>query len=102
MFVDAEAVEVFEEFVDRYGVARISVEKYLGIDLLLPGGDMVEELLVPIIKDGRQVYDFPTINEISRHREEQLKKFRDIENYPVIVSEGIRKAQEEVMRKYKT
>ncbi len=64
-------------------------------------GDTIESLLVPIIKGGRQVYDFPTIDEISERRKEQLSKFRDISKYQVVLSEGVLEAREQVREKYR-
>ncbi len=37
----------------------------------------VEELLVPIFKDGKLVYDLPTLEEIRAHREYSLNTIRD-------------------------
>lgn len=63
-------------------------------------GDTVKELLVPIIKSGKQVYDFPGIDEISRRRAEQLNKFQDLGGYEVIVSEGITQEMNEIRREH--
>ncbi len=62
--------------------------------------DRVEELLIPIIKDGVQVYDFPTLNEISARRKKQLSLFREIKGYETIVSERIKEEQEEIRQRY--
>lgn len=67
-------------------------------------GETVEELLVPVIKDGKQVYSFPSIAEISARRKEQLASFRNSGEYggeyEIIISPGIKKAQEEIRRTY--
>ena len=63
-------------------------------------GERVEELLISIIKWGEQVYDFPTLNEISTRRKKQLSLFRDIKGYETIVSERIKEEQEEIRQRY--
>lgn len=59
-------------------------------------GEIVERLLIPIVLGGKQVYDFPLPQDISKYRAECLKKFKDIENYEVELSEGLKKSQLEV------
>lgn len=66
----------------------------------LESGDSVEALLVPMILQGKLVYNCPTINEISQRRVQQLSKFRDIKNHEVIISEGIIAKQQEIMKQY--
>ena len=63
-------------------------------------GESVEELLVPIIQRGEQVYEFPSIKEISETRVQQLSRFRDIANYEVIISDGVKQKQLEIMREH--
>lgn len=70
------------------------------ISKYVENGETVESLLIPIILQGRLVYDFPTINEISQRRKEQLAKFKDIHHYKTLISEGIKAAQVEVYREY--
>lgn len=62
--------------------------------------DTVEALLIPIIKEGKLVYDCPSINEISLRRKQQLSKFKDLASYEVIVSKGIHAKQQEIMHQY--
>jgi nicotinate phosphoribosyltransferase len=62
--------------------------------------DTIEALLVPIIKDGKQIYDFPTIDEISKRRVDQLTKFKDIKNYDVVISDLVRETQMDIKQKY--
>lgn len=66
----------------------------------LEEGDQVEELLVPVIKEGKLVYDFPTIEQISARRKEQLSRFRDIESYEVIISPALREKRLEIIKQY--
>ncbi|HIH11975.1 TPA: hypothetical protein HA241_07330 [Candidatus Woesearchaeota archaeon] len=70
------------------------------ISKYLNEGDTAEGLLVPIIIKGEQVYDFPTIAEISERRKEQLAKLRDATQYKVIVSEGVQQAQDMIREDY--
>ncbi len=65
----------------------------------LSEGERTEELLVPIIKNGEQVYHFPTLERISQQRKEQLARFRDISTYEVLISGGIQEAQREFREK---
>ena len=64
-------------------------------------GETVEELLVPIIKEGKQVYSFPSLAEISARREEQLHSFKNIAEYEIMISPGIKIAREKVRRIYR-
>ncbi len=61
--------------------------------------ERTEELLVPIIKNGEQVYHFPTLERISQQRKEQLSRFQDISTYEVLISAGIQRAQQEFKEK---
>ncbi len=70
------------------------------IDTYLQHDETVEALLIPIVREGKQVYDFPSIREISERRKEQLSKFRDITQYQVIVSEGIQEAQRNIRAQF--
>ncbi len=65
----------------------------------LKDGERTEELLVPIIKNGKQVYDFPTIETISQRRKEQLAHFQDVSAYEVLISSGIEIAQSQFREK---
>lgn len=66
----------------------------------LEPGDTAEGLLVPIIRQGRQVYDFPAIAQITQYRRQQLARFNDIEHYEVIVSNGVREAQQAILNEH--
>lgn len=59
-------------------------------------GEILEDLIIPIVQSGKQVYDFPSPEEISKYREECLKKFKDIENYEVVLSDALKASQLEV------
>lgn len=55
-----------------------------------------EELLIPIFKDGKQVYTLPTLEEIREHRKreidgmwEEVKRFTNPHNYYVDLSEKL-------------
>ena len=55
-----------------------------------------EELLVPIFKDGKQVYELPTLEEIrARHQREidgmweEVRRFTNPHNYYVDLSEKL-------------
>jgi hypothetical protein len=63
-------------------------------------GDSIEELLVPIIEQGKQVYDFPSVDAISQRRKEQLGRFKDIAHYEVVISNGTRDEQRRIMAEY--
>ncbi|MFA5332945.1 MAG: hypothetical protein WC376_00425 [Candidatus Nanoarchaeia archaeon] len=60
-------------------------------------GQAAKELLIPVIKSGKQVYSCQSIKEISNYRNEELKKFKDLTNYPVIISKGIEKLLSELL-----
>ncbi len=87
---------------DANGYYKRDIIGFEGEDIsgYLESGDSVEELLVPMILQGKLVYDCPTINEISHRRVQQLSKFRDIANYKVIISNGIIAKQKEIMEQY--
>ncbi len=84
------------------GYYKRDVVTFEGEDITkyMEDGDTVEPLLVPIIVNGKQVYDFPQINEISGRRKTQLSRFRDIENYEVVVSDSVLGVQREIMREH--
>lgn len=67
--------------------------------------EQVEELLVPIIIKGKQVYDFPPINDISERRKKQLSRFShhfgSNTDYEIIISEKIKEAQEKIRQEYR-
>jgi hypothetical protein len=70
------------------------------LESYIEDGDTIESLLVPIIKDGKQTYDFPSISQISKKREEQLSRFKNINSYDVIISSEVKSRQEEIFRQY--
>ena len=72
------------------------ISEYIGVR------ETVEGLLIPVIKEGKQVYSFPSLAEISARREEQLRSFKNIGEYEIIISPGIKTAQEEVRRIYRS
>ena len=60
------------------------------------GNFTAEELLVPIFKNGKQVYELPTIKEIRKHCEEEIegmwdevRRFTNPHNYYVDLSEKL-------------
>ncbi len=63
-------------------------------------GDSLQALLVPVILSGRQVYEFPSVTQISNFRKEQLAKFKDIANYEVIVSDAVREMQHKILQEH--
>ncbi|MBI2666540.1 hypothetical protein HYX13_02920 [Candidatus Woesearchaeota archaeon] len=71
-----------------------------GLSQYLKEGESAEGLLIPVISQGKLIYDCPSIVEISRRRVEQLAKFKDIAHYQVIVSQGILEKQQEIMREH--
>ncbi|MEK6845315.1 MAG: hypothetical protein AABY26_01035, partial [Nanoarchaeota archaeon] len=84
------------------GYYKKDVIAFEGEDLVpyLQEGDSAEALLVPMILQGKLVYDCLTINEISQRRVQQLSKFKDIANYEVVISAGIIAKQKEIMQQY--
>ncbi len=73
------------------------------IDSYLEQGETAEPLLIKVIEKGKQVYDIPSIKEMSEYRKERLSRLPEKyktgkEKYPVIISQGIREAQEKVMQ----
>ena len=71
------------------------------IDSYLEQGETIEPLLIKVIEKGKQVYNIPSIKEMSEYRKERISRLPEMyrkgkEQYPVIISEGIRKAQEKV------
>ena len=87
---------------DNCGFYKRDIIAFEGEDIssYIDEGDSVKGLLVPIIKGGKQVYDFPTINEISDYRKQELAKFRDVANYKVIVSNKVRETREQILREH--
>lgn len=63
----------------------------------LKNGENFKELLIPVIKQGVQVYGCPSINEISNYRKEELTKFKDLSNYPIMISKGIEELLSELL-----
>lgn len=74
------------------------IQKYLNAN------ETVEPLLIKVIEQGKQVYDMPTVAEISAYRLQRLAKFpekyksegKNGASYPVIISDGIKEAIEQV------
>jgi nicotinate phosphoribosyltransferase len=79
---------------DIIAIEGESLEKYL------EEGDSYKGLLIPIIKSGKQIYDFPTINNISKKRKEELAKFKNISNYEVIISDEVLAMQEKIISEH--
>ena len=64
-----------------------------------------EELLVPIFKDGKQVYTLPTLEEIRAHHKreiegmwEEVKRFTNPHNYYVDLSEKLWEIKHNMLR----
>lgn len=79
---DSEPIEIFDP---EHVWKRKLMENYTA-----------EELLVPVFKDGRQVYELPSLFEISKRRERELegmwdevKRFTNPHNYYVDLSEKL-------------
>ncbi|MFC1698099.1 nicotinate phosphoribosyltransferase [Nanoarchaeota archaeon] len=75
------------------------ISQYVGKD------QTVEELLIPVIKEGKQVYENPSAKEISQYRQERLsklpKKYQNgEEQYPVIISDKVMTLFEQVKQEY--
>jgi nicotinate phosphoribosyltransferase len=85
------------------GFYRTDIIAFEGEDIsdYLHRGDSVEALLKPIIIAGKQVYDFPTIEHISKRRVEQLSRFKDIATYEVTISDSVRAAQQTIINEHR-
>ena len=88
--------------VGEDGFYKKDIIAFEGEDLseYLDENDTVEELLVSIIKGGKQVYNFPTINGISQRREEQLSRFNNIGDYEILISSLVLKTQQQIMEEH--
>jgi len=72
-----------------------------------PEGGSLNPLLFPIIREGKLVYNFPTVSEIKKHCLEQQdmlpEKYKDLHedvSYPVNVSPKLSKMTDELIKKY--
>ncbi|MDQ1590279.1 MAG: nicotinate phosphoribosyltransferase [Pyrinomonadaceae bacterium] len=66
-----------------------------GEEIEIPGAASVEPLLAPFWERGR--YDsIPSITKLKAFVEEQRTRFRDIENYPHVLSDKLRKLRDEL------
>lgn len=71
------------------------------IDSYLEQGETAEPLLIKVIDKGKQAYDLSLIKDSREFRKERLSRLPEKykagkEKYPVIISHGIREAQEKV------
>ena len=78
------------------------VKDMIALENEKPGGRPV---LVPIIKDGKRVYDFPKLDEIHEYYKCELKKFdakllaiNKKVKYPVLISHGLKKKIRQIKR----
>jgi len=65
---------------------------------LIKEGEKAKGLLKQRIQGGKLIYPIPTISEIQQIRDEELAKFKDIENYPVFRSNKVKDTQDEIKR----
>ena len=66
------------------------------------------ELQVPIFKDGKLVYDIPTLADVRRHCEEEMdgmwdevKRFNNPHNYYVDLSEKLWQIKHDMIAEYR-
>ena len=66
------------------------------------------ELLVPIFKDGKQVYDVPTLEEVRNHCKEEIegmwdevRRFTNPHNYYVDLSEKLWQIKHDMIAQYR-
>ncbi len=64
-----------------------------------------QRLLVPVIEDGKLVYDFPSLKEIKEYAEKELlslpdkyKRLEDFEEFPVKIGRDILEAKNNIIR----
>ncbi|HEU4795210.1 MAG TPA: hypothetical protein VFT02_06230 [Pyrinomonadaceae bacterium] len=75
----------------------------IGLDseeVAIDGAVNVERLLLPFWENG-QHSSIPSINKQKIFVEEQRKRFRDIENYPRVLSDQLRKLRDDLVAKFK-
>lgn len=68
------------------------------IGKLFVEGEKARGLLRQKIKGGKLVAEIPTIVEIQKTRDQEIAKFKDIENYPVVQSDAVKAAQKAVRK----
>ena len=61
-------------------------------------GESAIGLITLKAKDGQLIKPLPTLDEIVKKREEEMAKFKDIENYIVVRTRGVVESQESVRR----
>ena len=64
-------------------------------------GESAKPLLIPFVKEGVLSRKMPTLDEIIKRREEEMSKFKDIENYLVLRSKGVVSNQENILKEIK-
>ena len=92
---EADLICVYDEIVDDNKPIEIFDPEHVWKRKLMENYT-AEELLVPIFKDGKQVYDLPTLDEISQRREreiesmwDEVRRFTNPHNYYVDLSEKL-------------
>ena len=92
---EADLICVYDEVVDDTNPIEIFDPEHVWKRKLMENYT-AEELLVPIFKDGKQVYDLPTLDEISKRREseiesmwDEVRRFTNPHNYYVDLSEKL-------------
>ena len=85
-------IEDSEGFYVRDVIALVDED----VNSLISEGEKANPLLVKVIENGSLVYDLPSLEEISKTREREMSKFRDIDNYSVVRSKGVEETQESI------
>ena len=101
---EADLICVFDETVDDTKPLEIFDPEHVWKRKLLENF-VAEELLVPIFKNGGQVYELPTLEEIRAHRAreiegmwEEVRRFTNPHNYYVDLSEKLWNIKHNMLR----
>ena len=68
------------------------------VNSFISEGESARGLISLKAKDGQLVNPLPTLDEIVKRREEEMSKFKDIDNYIVVRTRGVVESQERVRK----
>jgi nicotinate phosphoribosyltransferase len=101
---EADLICVYDETVDDSKPIEIFDPEHVWKRKLMDNY-IAEELLVPIFKDGKQVYDLPTLEEIAIRRERELegmwdevRRFTNPHNYYVDLSKKLWNIKQDMLK----
>lgn len=105
----ADVMSLYDEVLDPENDLTIYHSMDVWKNKTIPGGSYIlRDLLVPIFKNGKLVYDSPDIEEIRRYRKEELdtlweevKRFSNPQIYYVDLTKKLLDLKHEMIDKYK-